>query len=135
MAIDRAHAFFPYASKGRPESDCTHLGRTTVYINVLLQICLNFPTLRYNIAQRDLGHLDSADYHIDYYMSDIRSDEYEVVNALGCLDERHALQKMGAKSCKVSGTSHFSDISSGAWCAETSPPKEKLSYFIYISRL
>lgn len=71
--------------KGRPESDCTHLGRTTVYINVLLQICLNFPTLRYNIAQRDLGHLDSADYHIDYYMSDIRSDEYEVVNALDAL--------------------------------------------------
>ena len=79
---------------------------------VLLQSYLNSPAVCYNIAPKDLDHLGSAEYHIGYYIGNIRSDEYQVANALETL-RKDMHFKGWEKFYRVSGACHFVEVFRG----------------------
>lgn len=101
----------------------------------LLQSYLNSPTLCYNIVQRDLDYMDTLqNITLVICVTDIRSEEYKVANALEVLAKVHfkGWEINPTKSQGLVTAVKFSGVQwSGIYrYSGISPPKEGSSYFI-----
>lgn len=74
----------------RFESACIHLRWTTVYIYGIAPELSKLSHPCYNIVQRDLDHMDTLqNITLVICVTDIRSEEYKVANALEVLAKVH----------------------------------------------